>query len=103
MELQTSYSNALETVGRMTVHAYMLEKEIIHLREKNSALLERNKWDKDWIRQNSEKKSVDDFVYPRTAVEAGHITRQSNAWVDDDDTATDTIKPRRSNRGKGSA
>jgi hypothetical protein len=42
-ELQTGYNNSLETLGRMALHANLLEKEFIHLREKYESLLEENK------------------------------------------------------------
>ena len=42
-ELQNGYNNSLETLGRMALHANLLEKEFIHLREKYESLLEENK------------------------------------------------------------
>jgi hypothetical protein len=42
-ELQTGYNNSLETLGRMALHANLLEKEFINLREKYESLLEENK------------------------------------------------------------
>ena len=43
IQLQTCYNNSLETLGRMALHANMIEKEYMLLREKYESLLEENK------------------------------------------------------------
>ena len=118
MELQTIYNNALETVGRMAVHANMLEKELNHMREKYNSLLEKNELFKEypsWVHSEhqrerdehlttrlgtDEKRSLE--CSPKTAFEAGHITRQTNApsYLDAQDKLPVYTTLRRSTRSK---
>jgi hypothetical protein len=88
VDLQRSYQSALETIGRMAVHANNLEKEKNMFAERYKMLVETNRWNsKSGIRNclpntlQRESNNFQDFT------ETGPIKRQTNAYYPEHDTS----------------